>query len=69
MIKNKKISTDTGTDNKGETKSDDQEVAKKWNDEGMKWKNPSTLTWSHKHQNSCTYRQHLHVFYLTMSVI
>lgn len=25
----KKISTDTGTDNKGETKSDDREVAKK----------------------------------------
>lgn len=24
-----KISTDTGTDNKGETKSDDREVAKK----------------------------------------
>lgn len=33
----KKFSTDTGTNNKGETKSDDQEVAKKWNDdEGMK---------------------------------
>lgn len=66
MIWKKKISTDTGTDNTGETKSDNREVAKKWNDdEGMKRKYPSTLTCSHKHQNSWTYRQHL--FYLTMS--
>lgn len=28
-FKKKKFSTDTGTNNKGETKSDDQEVAKK----------------------------------------
>lgn len=36
-LKKNNFSTDTGTNNKGETKSDDQEVAKKWNDdEGMK---------------------------------